>query len=127
MLAMYYVQGIRIDRGPVFYGSFRKLEVVYQHLKTHAGANRDLEVDVADYKRSLPPEDKEHGEPGLIRHYVAAREKEYMALTSARTKPVTYTVCRSDQVTPGDATIAYLGNGIALVPKSAPKNEAHPP
>src|SRR5262249_33924250 len=31
MPTMYHYQGKRIDNGEVFYGSFRKLEVVYQH------------------------------------------------------------------------------------------------
>jgi hypothetical protein len=116
MPAMYRYQGRRIDDGELFYGSFRNLEVVYQHLKAHAGPNCGVQIDDGAYMTALASSDQAHSEADLIRQYTAIREKEAAAL-SAPTRSVTYTLRSADQVTPGDAAIAYCANGIALIAK----------
>ncbi len=114
MPAMYWYQGARIERGEVFYSSFRNLESVYQHLKRHAGPKRSVEVDDAAYLNALSLQDKAHREAKLIRRYVIIREKESAALSGGRWVPVTYTMCRADQVLPGDPAVAYVAHDIAL-------------
>lgn len=115
MPAMYWAQGRRIERGPLFVPSFRKLESVYQGLKAHAGANRFVRVEVAAYHQSSPPDDKSLHQAELISDYVAVREAENGLPADVRTSPLIYKLSFADQVEPGDPAVAYRKSGIALV------------
>jgi hypothetical protein len=115
MPAMYRYQGKCIDQGPVFFGSFRKLEEVYQHLRAHAGPNRIIHIDDSAYMNALSPEDNVHGEVDLVRRYVDIREKEFLALSTAPLKPINYTLYDATQVNSDNPAIAFLGHGIVLV------------
>jgi hypothetical protein len=115
VLAMFWVQGRHIEEGPWFVPSFRKLETVYQDLKAHAGTNRFVRVEVAAYRRALPPEDKYLRQAELIYDYVAVREAENRLPAETRTPPLIYKLALADQVKPGDPAVAYRKFGIALV------------
>jgi 4-amino-4-deoxy-L-arabinose transferase-like glycosyltransferase len=95
LIGMYRFQGRQIEHGPVFIPSFRKLETVYQSLKTHAGPNRPVAVADAEF----------------ISPYVAVRERE----VSGHTAPIVYRLRRADEVQPDDPAVAFRENGIALV------------
>jgi len=43
------------------------------------------------------------------------REKEFIQLSGRQTAPVTYTLCRADQLIPGTAGVACHAHSIALV------------
>jgi hypothetical protein len=115
MPAMYHYQGTRIRQGAIFYSSFRNLEIVYQHLKIHAGRNHPVQVNDTAYMASLLPGDNVHPDAKLIRRYVAMRQKEIGAVSDAQNSPEVYTLFAADQVRQGDASIAYEDHGIALV------------
>ena len=114
MPAMYHYQGMQIEKGPVLIPSFRKLETIYQSLKTHAGANSVVQVDVMPYFRNqaIPP-DVRH-DAAVIWLFVQVREKESQIKTG--TLPhVAYRLFPEAAVRTNDPMLAYRGNGIALV------------
>jgi len=114
MLAMYHFQGRQIEQGPDFVPSFRKLETIYQSLKTHAGSKSLVEVDVAAFRRDQAiPEPVRH-DALFLSFFVAIREKENGLAFSAPQR-IDYRLCSEVQVKPDDPRLAYRGNGIALV------------
>jgi hypothetical protein len=113
--AMFHYQGACIQRGEPFICSFRNLEAVYQQLKAHAGTNRCVRVDAALYLQAVPQTDEVHREAALLSDYVDVREKEFIQLSGRQTAPVTYTLCRADQLIPGTAGVACHAHSIALV------------
>ena len=124
MPAMFHYQGVCIDHGEYFLGSFHNLETVYQKLKAHAG-NRCIAVDNTNYKLAITdpaylptltiPAKRRATEGRYLAEYVDTREKEFTALHGIKTAPITYVLYRADQVPEGVSGIAYQGKGIALV------------
>ena len=115
MPAFYHHQKSRIENGGLFLPSFRKLETVYQILKSKTGNERRVEIDDADYLRSLNKGDQAHRDIGLLRQYVNIREAEISRAGNSKLPPAVFKLYRSDAITPGDVNIAFQGNGIALV------------
>ena len=114
MPAMFHFQKTFIQDGPRFVPGLAKLETVYQRLKAHAGKDHRVQVDDADYLQALPQQEKLLHQAGLIRWYVAIREKEDSALPG-NTAAMTCRLRAADQVRPEDPAVIYIGNGIALV------------
>jgi 4-amino-4-deoxy-L-arabinose transferase-like glycosyltransferase len=115
MPAMFHAQSVRIARGDAFVGSFRKLESVYQQLKVSASAHRGVRVDDGAYLRGFSPQEQNHLDAKFIRPYVAIREKECGPRTAEPSAPVTFRLCRSEEVRPDDTRVAYWAHGIALM------------
>jgi hypothetical protein len=115
MPALYRHQGARIERSDVFYASFRNLEIVYQQLKSHAGANQSVQVDDTAYWTVHPRSDTALGNTRLIRRYVAVREKEAIARSGTQPGPVTYTLYDANEVAADDPAVAYRAHGIVLL------------
>ncbi len=115
MAALFHDQGVRIDRGEAFIGSFRKLESVYRQLKAHAGANHSVKVEDAAYIKGFSRPEQERLNTKFIRVYVAIREKETAPQTGRSGEPVAYRLCRSAEVRPDDARVAYRAQGFALL------------
>ncbi len=120
MLAMSHHQGWSIAHGPRFIPSFRKLESVYQLLKTHAGPARAVQVDDADYLASLPRDDRYLRDAALIREYVRIREKEASATHPSPGPAAVYRLTTQASVSQGDSALAYGAHGIALVRVPSP-------
>lgn len=133
MPAMFRFQKMYIQESSRFVPGLGKLEVVYQSLKAHAGRNRRVQVEDADYLKSLaaPPP----GQPAEtssfqnkeilcqaseICQYVAIREKQDAPLPDIPAPVVMYQLLPADKVRPGDPAVAYYGNGIALIAQSRP-------
>ncbi len=116
---MYRLQERHIEQGPLFIPSFHKLETVYQNLKVHAGKNRLIRVNDAAYLQALPPGDKFLHDAGMIRSFVAVREKENAPGRSVSNGVAIYNLCRADQVRADDPAVAYRQQGIALVEQPA--------
>jgi hypothetical protein len=119
MPAFYLHQAREIAYGDLFVPGFRKLETVYQKLKTHSGGNRAIKVDDADYLRTLSPEDTAHREASLIRRYIVVREKETRSIEQDKNPPASYKLCRTDEAPAVGAVVGFGGNGIALILKEA--------
>ena len=115
MPAMFHAQGVRIDRGDTFIGSFRKLESVYQQLRGYAGAARAVQVDDAAYLQGLSPQARGRSDARFIRLYVAIREKERAPRSSEPNAPVTFRLGHSEEVRHRDTQVAYQAHGIALM------------
>lgn len=114
MPALYWHQGRRIARGDFFVPSFRKLETVYRQLKIHAGGQKCV-IDDRAYLESLSPAEKNQADAKHIRYYVAVREKECGRAHAQQGATVTYRLCRSHNIAPGDPRVAFAGNGVALI------------
>jgi hypothetical protein len=118
VLSMYYQQGRQITSGPHFIPSYRKLETIYQSLKARAPVNDLVQVDAADFLQDLAVPEHVRHDAILLSAYVWVREKQCgVNLNSARCAP--YRLCREAQVKPGDPSLVYHGNGIALVSSPA--------
>jgi 4-amino-4-deoxy-L-arabinose transferase-like glycosyltransferase len=115
MPALFHDQGVRIARGEVFIGSFRKLESVYQQLKGHAGANRQVIVEDEAYFQRFSRLEQERLSAKFIRPYVAIREKESAPRSGGLSEPVIYRLSRSEDAPPDDTRVAYRAHGIALI------------
>ena len=113
MPALYHHQGKAIDQGNLFVPSFRKLETVYQAMKTHAGA-APIKVNDTNYSHSFPRSDLYHHSAELIRSYVVVREKETASAANPSVPPIFYRLLKAEDVQPNDRTVAFRGNGIAL-------------
>jgi len=114
MPVMYRFQAAQIENGPVLIPSFRKLETIYQCLKTHAGPNAKIEVVDADPASAQSSHEPVYRDAALIRRFVEVREKENRSAVAAP-KVTVYRLCSSAQPGAGDPAVAYRGNGIALV------------
>jgi hypothetical protein len=114
MAAMYWSQGRRIDKGPVFVPSFRKLEAVYRCLKTHAGTDSLIQIDDDAYAPEASPTESALGDARLLKAYTRVRERE-AAAKRPHVRVVTYCLCLEQQAKPGEPAPAYRGNGIALI------------
>lgn len=119
MIATDIYQKNNIERGPIFMPSFRKLETVYQQLKKHSGADVPVAIDDADYAKSLPEDDQFLRDALLIKQFVIVREKEHASPSDKNTSPAVYKLCRANEVR-DNRTVAFYGNGIALVAEDAP-------
>ena len=114
MLAMYHFQGRQIEQGPDFVPSFRKLETIYQSIKTHAGSKSLVQVDVAAFRRDQAIPEAVRHDALFLSFFVAIREKE-SGLAFSAPQRIDYRLCSEVQVRPDDPRLAYRGNGIALV------------
>jgi hypothetical protein len=110
----------KIERGPVFIPSFRKLEIVYQQLKKHSGPDTPIAVDDAAYRQSLPENDEFLQDALLVRQFVNVREKEHTVPPAKKIDPDIYKLCRSDEVSQDNPATAFYGNGIALMAEQKP-------
>jgi hypothetical protein len=114
MPAMYRFQGHQIQDGPTLIPSFRKLEALYQSLKTHAGSGALVRVDILGCLRDTALSETARHEAVLLGSFVLVRERENRSQLTAR-RQVVYRVCLQDQAGSNDPKLAYRGNGIALV------------
>ena len=115
--AMFRFQKTSIREGSWFVPGFAKLEAVYQHLKAHAGRDRPVQVEDADYLQALPREEQFLRQAALIRQYVAIREKQTTLFPNTQVSAAIYQLRFADKVRPQDPAVAYYGNGIALTAK----------
>ncbi len=115
MPAMYRHQAALIEKGEVFVPSFRKLETVYQALKSKAGQGRRIRVEDSVYLAALPKGDQRLRDALLLRRYVSVREKEAaMVAPEATGRPVVF-VLHAAKDAPGEKQdTAWSGNGILL-------------
>jgi hypothetical protein len=118
MPAMYHFQSRQIEEGPDLIPSFRKLEALYQSLKTHAGSDALVKVDILACLRNtaLPPSTRH--EAVLLGSFVKVREREDRSESIARRR-VVYHVCPQEQARTGDPHVAYRGCGVALIEVAA--------
>ncbi len=115
MPAMFHAEGLRIARGDTFVGGFGKLESIYQQLQGSAGPNRAVQVDDEAYLRALSPQQRARSDARFIRQYVAIREKERGPRRTEANAAVSFRLCSSEDVAPGDNRAAYRAQGIALM------------
>jgi hypothetical protein len=118
MPAFYWHQGQVITRGDIFVPSFRQLETVYRALKAHAGGQKRLRVDDTFYLEGLAQTEQRRRDAGLLRSYVALRERESGGRTDLRGGWASYRLCREEEVSVNDARVAFRAQGIALVAES---------
>jgi len=109
-----------IEHGSVFIPGFRKLETVYQQLKKHSGPNTPVTIDDASYRQALPATDEFLQDALYIKVFVNVRDNEHAASSDKKIAPAIYKLFRSDEIKADDPAVAFYGNGIALVAKSAP-------
>jgi hypothetical protein len=122
MPAFYWHQGQVIMHGETFVPSFRQLDRVYRALKAHAGGHKRLRVDDTLYLEGLAQTEQRRRDAGLLRSYVALRERESAGPAGLTGEWASYRLCREEEVSANDAKIAYRAQGIALV--AEPDNAA---
>jgi hypothetical protein len=72
-------------------------------------------VEDEAYIQALPRQERSHSDAKLIRQYVAIRERERGRQSLAPSAPVTFRLCRAEEVPPGDTRAAYRAQGLALM------------
>ncbi len=114
--AMYRWQGNRIENTEVLIPSWRKLEQIYQALRSRAGQEHSVQVDDAAYLEGLAREKTDGQDARLIRQYVIVREKEAAVVVGRQRSPCTFVLRKSEGLASPRA--AYAGQGIELVETS---------
>ncbi len=117
--AMYRYEGRRVETSEVLVPSWRKLDSIYMALRAHAGPAHTVDLDDTAYLAAVPSGQKRpERDAGLVRRYVAVREKERLGVGTQPVPRAVYVLSASNSFRNGDPDVAYCGNGIALVARS---------
>jgi hypothetical protein len=103
----------RIANGPVFVPGLKKLESVYQDLKSRADG--PVQVQFKPYLDSLPKNDQVRRNARLISLYVRWRELELQPAGRTTLRTNFFDLRAASLVNSNDPAVAFYGNGIALV------------
>jgi hypothetical protein len=114
MPAMYHFQKDRIEHGATLIPSFRKLETIYQSLKTNAGPNSAVWVRALDSSELDILPEPVRGDICLVQRFVEIREKENHS-AFAKHRLASYQLHCDLGRTTNSPAVAYRGNGIVLV------------
>ena len=115
ILTIYRYQGKCIEQGSVFLPSFDHLEMVYQLLKTQAGAGRLIGVDDREYGQLVDQNNPTGGYARQIAQYVQIREKQRRADSPTKGQIVYFRLLPAQRLAPDSSGVVFCKQGIALI------------